>query len=70
LIREQKRRWLLRAIHELPVLDRQILSLHLEDLSHGEIGEVTGLSLGAIATRLSRIRDRLTQEAQELEVKL
>ena len=69
LIREQKRRWLFHAIRDLPVLDRQILSLYLEDLSHGEIGEVTGMSPGAIATRLSRIRDRLTQGARQLEVR-
>jgi RNA polymerase sigma factor (sigma-70 family) len=69
LIREQKRRWLLGAMRELPVLDRQILALHLEELTHSEIGEITGMSEGAIATRLSRIRARLTQEVRHLEVK-
>ena len=69
LIREEKRRWLLRAIRELPLLDRQILALHLEDLSHKEIADVTGMSEGATATRLSRIRTRLASEARQLEVK-
>jgi RNA polymerase sigma-70 factor (ECF subfamily) len=68
LISEQKRSWLLRAIRELPVLDRQILALHLEDLSHSEIHDVTGLSEGALATRISRMRDRLTLALQQ-EVK-
>lgn len=68
LIQEQKRCWLLQAVRELSVLDRQILTLHLEELSYSEIHEVTGMSEGAIATRLSRIRERLTREAQQLEV--
>jgi RNA polymerase sigma-70 factor (ECF subfamily) len=69
LIHEQKRETMLRAIRELPATDRQILTLHLEDLSHREIQEVTGLSEGAIATRLSRTRDRLARDIQEREAR-
>jgi RNA polymerase sigma-70 factor (ECF subfamily) len=54
----------LARIRELPAADRQTMALHLEGLSHGEIGEVTGATPGAIATRLSRIRERLTHELQ------
>lgn len=56
---EQQRRCLWSAIHDLPVGDRQILVLHLEGLSAGEIELVTGVSSGAVATRLTRLRQRL-----------
>ena len=67
LIRQQKRELLLKAMRELPAIDRQVLALHLEDLSYREIQEITGLSEGAVATRLSRIRDRLAREIRETE---
>jgi RNA polymerase sigma-70 factor, ECF subfamily len=69
LIVEQRREWLKQSIRELPMTDRQIMALHLEDLSHREIQEITGISEGAIATRLSRLRDRLTAEIRKQEVK-
>jgi RNA polymerase sigma factor (sigma-70 family) len=69
LMQQQKHALLMRATRELSATDRQILALHLEDLSYREIQEVTGMSEGAIATRLSRIRDRLTREIREMEVR-
>jgi RNA polymerase sigma-70 factor (ECF subfamily) len=60
LIRE-KRKVMLKAIRELPAIDRQVILLHLEGLSYEEIEQVSGLSQSAIATRLSRIRARLTE---------
>ena len=56
---EQQRRRLWSAIHDLPIGDRQLLSLHLEGLSANEIELVTGVSGGAVATRLTRLRQRL-----------
>lgn len=47
------------TIRELPLLDRQIVCLHLEGLSAAEIEEVTGVSAGNVATRLTRIRRKL-----------
>ena len=47
------------AIRRLPVVDRQLVMLHLEGLSHAEISEVFGISPSAAMTRLSRIRDHL-----------
>ena len=67
LIQQRKRELMLQAMRQLPATDRQILALHLEDLSHCEIKEVTGLSEGTIATRLSRIRDRLANEIRGME---
>jgi len=59
LIAREQREALLSAIRTLPAIDRQIVVLHLEGLNHDEIGQVSGLSVNAIATRLSRIRTRL-----------
>lgn len=68
LIESQKLAWLTQAIRELTAVDRQIVTLHLEELSHREIEEITGMSEGAIATRLSRIRDRLAAQLRKQEV--
>ncbi len=68
LIEAERRTWLVQAIRLLPADDRQIVTLHLEDLSHRQIQEITGLSEGAIATRLSRIRTRLAAQIRNLEV--
>lgn len=37
-------------------LDRSVALLYLEDLSNGDIGEVLGLSTGAVAVRVHRIK--------------
>ena len=50
------------AIRELSITDRQIILLHLEGLGYSEIEQVSGLSESAIATRLSRIRERLREK--------
>jgi RNA polymerase sigma factor (sigma-70 family) len=64
LLLDEKRRALVEGIRELPLADKQIVTLHLEGLSAAEIEEVTGISQGAIATRLTRIRQRLTERMQ------
>ena len=58
---------MLAAIRDLPAIDRQIVILHLEGLSHEEIEQVSGLSQNAIATRLSRIRARLSDAVRRIE---
>jgi RNA polymerase sigma-70 factor (ECF subfamily) len=55
----------MKGIQELSTLDRQLVTLHLEGLSATEIEEITGVSQGAIATRLTRIRQRLAKGVQE-----
>jgi RNA polymerase sigma factor (sigma-70 family) len=67
LIEAQRREWLMRAIRELAAVDRQIVTLHLEELSYREIQEITGMTEGAIATRLTRIRERLAEQIQRQE---
>ena len=58
-IRNQRRQRLQAAVQELPVNDRQVVLLYLEDLSAAEIEAVTGFSAGNVATRLTRARQRL-----------
>jgi len=61
LLAEEKRRALFRAIRGLATADRQIAVLHLEGLSGAELAAVTGIAEGAVATRLTRIREKLRQ---------
>ena len=49
-------------ISQLAPLDKAIMTMHLDDRSNAEIAEVTGLTKGNVATRLSRIRSRLSSE--------
>lgn len=46
-------------IHSLRPLDRQLILLYLEGLDAATIGEVTGLSPGAVATKIHRIKAAL-----------
>lgn len=55
----ERRRMLLAAIRGLAAPDRQITVLHLEGLSGAEIAEIAGLAEGAVATRLTRVREKL-----------
>jgi RNA polymerase sigma factor (sigma-70 family) len=45
--------------------DREVITLYLEGLSADGIGEVTGLSPGAIATRISRLKSLLARMFHE-----
>lgn len=47
---------LLATIHRLAPADRQVMLLYLEDLTAAEIGEVTGLSAGAVSVRIHRLK--------------
>ena len=61
-IEGQRRRQLWDAVQALPVEERQIVVLYLERLSAAEIEAITGVSAGAVATRLTRIRQRLAAQ--------
>jgi len=58
-IDRQRRDLLWAAVQALPIAERQIIVLHLEGLSASEIQAITGVSAGAVATRLTRIRQKL-----------
>lgn len=47
-------------VRQLPPLDAQVIVLWLEGESASEISEITGLSSGAVATRVHRIKALLT----------
>lgn len=55
-------------IRTLPLLDAQVILLWLEGHSGAEIAEVTGLSSGAVATRLSRLREKLAAQFELPEI--
>jgi len=52
-------------IRQLGSPDRQIITLYLEGLDAAAIAEVTGLSPGAIATRVSRLKTQLAAKFNE-----
>jgi RNA polymerase sigma-70 factor (ECF subfamily) len=64
-IEQQRRAVLWAAVRALPVQDRQIVTLHLEGMSAQEIEAITGVTAGAVATRLTRIRQRLAAQLRD-----
>lgn len=52
---------LMSLIHTLKPSDRQVMLLYLDDLDAREIAEITGLSPGAVATRIHRIKTVLAR---------
>lgn len=51
---------LILALEHLPLSQRQVVSLHLEEFSHADIAETLGLTEGAVAVRLHRARESLS----------
>lgn len=62
-----RRSKLMQAIRQLPLHQRQLLSLMLEDLSHAEIADIMGLNTNTVAIRLSRARSRLKETMLKME---
>lgn len=58
-------RQLYRMINQLGQLDKSIILLYLEDKSYDEIAEITGLTITNVATKLSRIKDKLRKMKKE-----
>lgn len=52
-------------INKLGQLDKSIILLYLEDKSYEEISEITGLTTTNVATKLSRIKNKLKKMNQE-----
>ena len=55
---------LLHLIQQLKPLDRQLVLLFLEGVDAAEIGDITGISPGNVATRIHRIKKILTTKFQ------
>ncbi|MBI1400106.1 sigma-70 family RNA polymerase sigma factor [Hyphomonas sp.] len=51
-------------IRRLKSPDRQVMTLYLEELDAAAIAEITGLTPGAVATRISRLKAQLTKDFQ------
>jgi RNA polymerase sigma factor (sigma-70 family) len=51
-----------RFINELKELDKALILLSFESNSYREIAEITGISESNVATRISRIKERLKQQ--------
>ena len=56
---------LYRMINRLGPLEKSIILLYLEDKSYEEIAEITGLTQTNVATRLSRIKEKLRKMRKE-----
>jgi RNA polymerase sigma factor (sigma-70 family) len=53
-------------INELKELDKALMILYLEEKSYGEISEILGITETNVATRISRIKDKLKQKFSTL----
>jgi RNA polymerase sigma factor (sigma-70 family) len=58
---EQQEARLFKAIHNLPIDYRQVITLTLEDMSYTEIAEILGISESNVGVRLNRARQMLRQ---------
>jgi RNA polymerase sigma-70 factor (ECF subfamily) len=58
---QRARERVLALVQQLDPFDRQVIVLYLEGLEAAEIAEVVGLSPGAVATKLYRLRRVLTR---------
>ena len=54
-----------KSIRNLKHPDREVITLYLEGLDAGSIAEVVGLSAGAVATRISRLKSHLARQFKE-----
>jgi len=59
---EQQLEWLYGMIRQLPPVDRTLIMLHLDGLSHQAVAEVSGLSANNVGVRLHRIKQWLSQQ--------
>lgn len=58
---EEKHQLLQREIAALKELDKALIILYLEDKSYKEIAEIIGITETNVATRLSRIKEKIKQ---------
>jgi RNA polymerase sigma-70 factor (ECF subfamily) len=57
----------MRLIHRLHPLDRQVMLLYLEDLDAAAIGEITGISAGNVRNKIYSVKTILAQRFQGSE---
>lgn len=54
------------AIRRLPPLDRSLVLLHLDGVAYAEIAAIHGISEGNVGARLTRLRQKLTTDLEDL----
>jgi RNA polymerase sigma-70 factor (ECF subfamily) len=59
---EENKNLLQQFINELRELDKALMILYLEEKSYSEISEILGITETNVATRISRIKDKLKQK--------
>ena len=57
-------------IRELPPVDRSLCLLHLDGVSYTEMAEMHGLSTSNVGTRLTRIKQKLSEVMKEVSHEL
>ena len=62
---EEKLKFFSDFIYRLPVSDRTLVSLYLEELSTKEMAEITGLSESNVRVRIFRIKEQVKNEWEE-----
>jgi len=65
--RERNINLLYRFIDALKELDKALMLLYLEEKSYSEIAEVLGISETNVATKISRIKEKLKQQSTTLQ---
>ena len=63
--RQDALRRLLTLIRQLKIPDRQVMLAYLEGMDAAEIGEITGLSAGSVATRIHRAKHVLARRFED-----
>ena len=64
---DERLRELYRFIGQLDALNRALILLYLEDRSYGEIAEILGISETNVATKISRIKQKLRSQMTATE---
>lgn len=59
---ERQLEWLYAIIRQLAPIERTLIMLHLDGLSHQEVAEVTGLSANNVGVRLHRLKHWLSSQ--------
>src|SRR6187402_1909439 len=58
-LENQRMAWLRSCVQGLKEFDRALILLYFEEKSHREIAEILGISESNVATKISRIKERL-----------
>jgi RNA polymerase sigma-70 factor (ECF subfamily) len=63
---ESRVEWLYRQIRSLPLLDRTLILLYLDEVSYREMADILGLSESNVGVRLNRVKKQLAERMKEV----